>query len=119
MLAASGCGKGGPAQYAIHGQITYKGEPVPSGLIRFQPDKEAGNDWKSRATPILNGKYTLSSSNGVIGGPYEVIVFGHDGVPIEGSEGTNTMGTPLFDAYQQKVELPQSSTTLDIEVPAE
>ncbi len=117
VLAGTGCGFGGLPQYSINGEVTYGGEPIPSGVIRFQPDKEAGNDWKARVAEIHDGKYSIPSSSGVIGGAYLVIVFGHDGIPYEDSEGTNKMGKSLFEAFTKQVDLPRSSSTLDIDVP--
>ncbi|QDT67041.1 hypothetical protein [Calycomorphotria hydatis] len=118
ILACVGCGSDGPTQYAINGEISYGGKPVPAGIIRFQPDRNAGNDWKASVGEIHDGKYDIASSNGVIGGAYLIYVFGHDGVPFEDSEGTNPLGKPLFETHEQKADLQKASTTLDITIPA-
>jgi hypothetical protein len=39
LLAAAGCGSDGPKIVPISGVATYKGEPVPSLLLTFTPEK--------------------------------------------------------------------------------
>ena len=113
-----GCGKSGPKTYAVSGKVTFDGKPVPAGTIRFTPDAKAGNDGKSSVAKIKDGSYSISSSDGVIGGAYKIVIFGYDGVAFEGGEGTVAEGKPLFDGYEVQQELEQSSATLDFEVPA-
>ena len=118
MVAIVGCGNGGPTTYPASGKVTFDGKPVPVGTIRFTPDAEAGNDWKSAVGEIKNGKYSIARNGGVIGGPYEIVVFGYDGVAFEDGEGTNSQGKPLFAPYTVKQELEKEAATIDIDVPA-
>jgi hypothetical protein len=56
VVAASGCGNG---LLTLKGRVTYKGQPVPSTLVTFQPD-----DGSRRSTGLTddNGNFTLRYS---------------------------------------------------------
>jgi hypothetical protein len=92
------------------------GQPVKAGTIRFEP---AGTSIDPRATPetlILNGRYELSRSKGVAGGPYTVYILAGDGK----SQGELPYGNVLFPPYYvTKVDLPQEGGTRDFHIPAQ
>lgn len=69
--AVTGCGPAGPKRFHLEGKVTYGGEPVPSGLIRFEPDATRGNAGPVGYAAIQNGHYTTATagSKGSLEGP--------------------------------------------------
>jgi hypothetical protein len=58
LLAASGCNRSGLVE--VSGRLTYKGQPVPSTYVIFQPDDETKR--ASRGVTDDNGNFTLTNS---------------------------------------------------------
>ncbi len=114
-----GCDSGEQV-YQLSGTITYKGKPVPSGIIIFEPDSGQGNSGAPGRSKIEDGKYDTSSEEGygVVGGPHVVRIIGMDG----GSHGSSSaeVGLPnmLFPEYNVKEDLPKEDGVKDFEVPA-
>jgi hypothetical protein len=76
LPAAAGCG---PGLVTVTGRVTYKGEPVPSTLVTFQPD---GGGRPSHAVTDDNGNFTLKYSRqeaGVSRGRHTVFLTYHVG----------------------------------------
>jgi hypothetical protein len=72
LLAAGGCG--GPRLVKVTGKLTYKGEPVPSTLVTFQPD---GGSRASKGVTDDDGHFTLRYSRqeaGATRGPCTVFL---------------------------------------------
>lgn len=69
--AVAGCGPGGPQRFHLEGRVTYGGEPVPSGVIRFEPDSTKGNGGPVGHAAIKDGRYTTftAGSKGSLQGP--------------------------------------------------
>jgi len=69
--ALAGCGSGGPQRFHLEGKVTYGGETVPNGLIRFEPDFTKGNSGPVGYAAIKDGRYTTSTagSKGSLQGP--------------------------------------------------
>lgn len=44
LLLAEGCGKSGVERHNLSGQVTFRGKPLPAGLIVFEPDSRDGNE---------------------------------------------------------------------------
>ena len=116
-VGLSGCGESKLPQYSISGKITFDGKPVPTGSVKFEPVTEDGN-YKTTVVEYKDGSYSASGENGIFGGKYKIVVFGYDGVPYEGGEGTIDIGKELFPSYTMEKELEAKEQTLDIEVPA-
>lgn len=111
--AVAGCG-GEEKLYNVSGTVTYKGRPVPKGLIFFDPDSTKGTSGTQGFANILNGKYTTADQGrGVRGGAYTVRVSGFDGK--EANEAP--FGQPLFPEYTTNKDLPKADSELDIDVP--
>ena len=112
-LAFGGCG--GPTVYHVSGSVTHAGQPLPAGVIYFDPDYTNGNDGPQGYAHIKDGRYSTSAIGGagVLGGPYLARIEGFDGKP--GAE--LPLGRPLFTDFSQPVELPQSDTSLNFDVP--
>ena len=61
LLTLAGCGGGGPAEYAVTGTVTFDGQPVEKGEIRFLP---AGTQGTAYAGAIVNGKFECKVTEG-------------------------------------------------------
>lgn len=71
LLLFCGCGgPEGPEMVDISGTVTYQGEPIQDGAIRFVPAQGEQN----RVTPvqIKNGAYEASGDRGLAVGNYKV-----------------------------------------------
>lgn len=114
-VLVSGCARG-PTRYDVSGAVMHRGQPLPAGVIYFNPDVTRGNDGPQGYAIIKEGRYDTAGEGGkgVLGGPYTVRIEGFDGKP--GNE--LPLGKPLFTDYQQSLEFPRSETTQDFDVPA-
>lgn len=114
-----GCGGGGgPVTYPVSGTVTYNGKPVPTGSVSIIPNGAQDNKGPQAYASIKDGAFQTDPGKGHGGGAYIVKVIGLDGVPVQGGEGMDESGSPLFPEYQMSVDLPTSSHELNIEVPA-
>lgn len=115
----AGCNSGEQV-YQLSGTITYKGKPVPSGMIIFEPDSGQGNSGAPGRSKIEDGKYDTASQegHGIVGGPHVIRIIGMDG----GNKGSSSseVGLPnmLFPEYNAKVDLPKEDGVKDFEIPA-
>jgi hypothetical protein len=110
-IVAVGCG--GKKQHHVSGKILYGGEPLPAGVIWFDPAPK--NDAPQGYAIIKNGEYNTAQAGGrgVNGGAYTIRIEGFDGKP--GNE--LPMGKPLFTDFQQDFELPKADSKQNFEVP--
>jgi hypothetical protein len=116
LLAAAACGRSRVERYDVSGTVTYGGQPIPLGQIMFQPDTSQGNSGPAGVAKIENGRFdTRASDKGTVGGPHRIIITGYDGQIDLDHE--LPAGAALFDEFHGTVELPQASTTLNIDVP--
>jgi hypothetical protein len=115
-LLLAGCGTG-EELYQFSGAVTYKGKPVPTGQITFEPDVTKGNNGPSGYARIRDGRYDTSAEDGrgTKGGPHLVRILGQDGIV----RGELLSGMPLFREYSTSKDLPRESGTVDFEVPAQ
>jgi hypothetical protein len=113
-LLLAGCGRG-PTLYHVSGRVTYDGQPLPAGVIYFDPDVTRNHDGPQGYAVIKNGTYNTSArgGKGVVGGAYVARIEGFDGRP--GRE--LPLGTPLFTDFQKRRELPWASSEQDFTVP--
>ena len=115
-LLGVSCGRAdGPARYAVSGVVTYAGEPVPVGEMRFEPDPERGGTGPGGYARIQNGKFTTDRDWGAVGGPHVVRILagtGRNASPID------PFGDPLFRGeYRTTLDLPHGPMTCDIDIP--
>jgi hypothetical protein len=115
--ALVGCGNresGGLIE--CRGKVLFRGQPVPKGRIDFMPDVSQGSRGPAGYALIEAGEYsTARNGRGVAAGTQLVRLQGFNGVPLENEGGA--MGTPLFPAYQTKVEIVSGKSQYDFEVP--
>ena len=74
LVAAAGCGDGGPKLVPVEGRVTLEGKPVQDMLINFHP---VGNTYGTGANAMTDtdGRFTLMDSRGGTGaypGEYKV-----------------------------------------------
>ncbi|HEX3316290.1 MAG TPA: hypothetical protein VHR72_15435 [Gemmataceae bacterium] len=111
LLGAAGCG--GSSRVEVSGEVTFGGNPIPAGRIYFTPDTSKGNDGPQGFAEIKDGRFdTRDEGRGAKGGPTIVTVAGNNGAMGNGQ------GTPLFDEYPIKMDLPTESSTQKFDVPA-
>ena len=111
----SGCGgSGGPTRYSLEGAVTFDGQPIPTGEIRFEPDTSQDNSGPAGHAIIEDGRYVTSSGKGTVGGPHIVRIEGLDGK----ASGEMPYGNPLFEDYKVILDLPKEDTSHDFDVPA-
>jgi hypothetical protein len=77
LLALTGCGGSGhPPTVAVSGTVTFQGEPLTNGTVRFVPvDPQTGRPAEGIIGP--DGKFTLSTfspGDGVLAGDYGISI---------------------------------------------
>lgn len=108
----AGCADDG--KFAVSGSVTYKGQPVPSGEIRFTPDK--GNKGPMVLARIKDGKYVTAADKGIVGGAYQLRVSGYGAAGNAKDPSAPDFGRPLFSPYLQDVEFPMQDFEHDINI---
>jgi len=78
LLITTGCGPSGPRRFQLEGSVTFDGKPVPSGVIRFEPDASRGNRGPVGYAAIEDGRYTTATHGhkGALQGPLVVYMTG-------------------------------------------
>ena len=77
----SGCGQNGPERVVVSGKVTFQGEPLKSGEIRFMPTN--GADGSAEGALVTDGQYVANGRGGLPVGTYAVSIVTRDGrVPI-------------------------------------
>ena len=111
-----GC-QSGPRIYHVKGTVTYKGQPLPAGVIFFDPDIMKQNDGPQGYAFVKDGVYDTADKGGqgVVGRAYQVRIQGFDGKPGE----ELPMGRTLFTGFKQAVEFPLQNSTHDFQVPGD
>lgn len=119
MRVLIGISNDGPTRYTLSGKVIYNGQPVPSGLVVFEPDASKGNKGPQGFSEIKNGVYrTDKFGRGAVGGPLIVRISGYryNKIYVAEDEGTTKA---LFSDYITRIDLPEEATTFDFEVPAD
>lgn len=116
VLSLAGCAKKGPQRYDHWGKITYRGQPIPKGVINFDPDLGAGNDGPQGFAEIENGQFDTRKRPlcGPGSGKYVMQVFAADGVV--GPEAP--LGKPMFKSQVSiQADLEAKDGELDLVIP--
>jgi hypothetical protein len=114
LLPLAACSNKSPSRFDLWGTVTFKGRPVPAGLIAINPDLSKGNDGPQGLAEIRNGRFdTRHLAKGAPSGPVILLIDGFDGVP----QPEAPYGKPLFLGYKRTMELPREPTEKNIEVP--
>ena len=108
----SGCmRRAGPTRHTVSGTVTFRGQPVPTGTIAFEPDARQGNRGPAGYADIVNGQFRTHL--GAISGPHLVRISGASGPAVD-----ETKDTALFREYTTTCELPKGPATLHFDVTA-
>ena len=99
---ASGSGASAPL-VSVKGKVTYKGRPLTSGVVRFQPD-----GYGRAATGRLqsDGSYTLGTNkegDGVIAGEHQVTIGGFD-KPLANDRALKKYGVARTSGFTREVD---------------
>jgi hypothetical protein len=75
VLVLGVCGCGGAKPIKVKGTVTFDGQPLPNGLVKFIPTAERGRE----ATGVTDDKgifqlETFSSADGALPGDYKITV---------------------------------------------
>lgn len=115
-LPLAGCGPGGVKRFHLEGKATFDGQPVPNGMIRFEPDSTKGNTGPVGYAAIKDGYYTTATngSKGSLKGP---IVAYMTGGPAPDPK--DELPKMWFTDYRTTLTLEPTRgvTTFDIDVP--
>lgn len=113
LLGCGGEAEDAPERYQISGTVTYDGQPIPKGIIKFTPDAGKGNTGPQGKARIVDGEYSTAEEGGagVVGGPYKITVQGYDGNADPDKE--LPLGEPLFKEHRIDKELPSIRDDLE------
>ena len=81
LIPCWGCGSAGgavPSLIPVKGRVTYKGQPVTKGIVRFEPDgygRMASGQLRSDGSFVLT---TLQEGDGVVAGEHRVTIEGFE-----------------------------------------
>jgi hypothetical protein len=99
LVAGSGCGGGSGTMATlipVKGKVTYKGQPLTKGIVRFEPDgygRPATGELQADGTFVLT---TLQKGDGVVAGEHKVSI-------------TDTGSNPRKELVPKKYTAPNSS----------
>jgi hypothetical protein len=108
LTSLVGCGGGsdeGPQRFDVSGSVKFDGQPVPTGMIYFDPAE--GNSGPQGFAAIVDGEFDTSSGKGTVGGAHTARI-----------EGADSTGKPIFVPHFEEVALPKSASTQAFEIPA-
>ena len=111
----AGCG-GEEKLYDVSGTITFNGQPIPKGLIFFDPDPSKGTPGTQGFAEIENGKFDTAAAGkgrGIRGGAYIIRISGFDGKVAPEAP----FGQYLFPEHELTRDLPAQNQTFDFDVP--
>jgi hypothetical protein len=73
LAALAGCGEQPVERAAVHGRVTYRGEPIQDGTIVFSPiDRGENEPSESTGGKIADGAYALDGAKGPLVGAHRV-----------------------------------------------
>ena len=120
VASLAGCGKNGVERVTISGKVTFRGQPVPSGIISFTPDAKKGNRGPQGVAKIADGHYTTNDhGKGSVRGPQlvEIRGYGGSGGPGRGDSLPFSSGQRLFSPFFTEADVKDGSVVLDFDVP--
>lgn len=116
LTALCGCGKSDSQRVAVWGDVTWKGKPVPAGVVYFNPDAKKGNKGPQGFALIKGGHYDSrdEKSKGCVTGPLVAVVQGCSGNGISGSF---PYGRPLFAPHEISLDVAVEGGQVDLAIP--
>ena len=120
IALVAGCGNGmNGSSFNVSGAVTYDGQPVPVGYIKFIPKGDGATGFAS----IRDGKYDTSigkKKRGIEAGEYTIRLDGFDGVPVADPDDPDELfgqGKQLFSRHTIEQTFPAKDQELNIDVP--
>jgi hypothetical protein len=118
LCLGSGCSAEKFPRYRVSGKATWAGQPIPAGMIYFEPDFSQGNQGPAGRATIKDGVYdTAISGKGVVRGLHWIRIDGFDPARSKSDDGI-VQTTPLFETYETTLDLPAAPSEHDFDVPA-
>ena len=116
LAFSSGCSEKDTGRVAVWGDVTWKGQPVPSGVVYFSPDTKKGNKGPQGYALIKAGAYDSRGelSKGCVTGPVMVSIQGCDG---QGIVPGKPYGRSLFASHETSLDIPAEGGQIDLTVP--
>lgn len=116
ILFAAGCARSGPETFHVSGMVTYQDQPLPAGVIYFDPDVTKGHDGPQGFARIKDGKFDtrIPPAKPVTAGPHIVRISGFNGKP----QNELPLGLPIFPEYSLKLEMPREDSEHTLTVPS-
>ena len=116
LAASAGCGQSGVPRNAVWGSVTWKGQPVPRGVIYISPDTKKGNSGPQGYALIKDGHYDTRDklSKGCSAGPQIAVVQGCDG---QGIGPGRPYGNSLFVPFEIPIEVAPDGSQADLTIP--
>jgi hypothetical protein len=116
QLAGCGASDNLPRE-AVSGAVAVEGKPLKSGLITFLPNEP--NTPTQGGTLVLEGKYSIPKTQGLVPGKYRVVITSPEDKPEVIVDKTNNMpGMPPVPAKEVIPKQYNSESLLTAEVTA-
>ena len=112
----AGCGKDGPSRLDVWGTITWKGQPIRSGVIFFEPNTTKGNKGPQGFALIKEGNFDsrYERSKGCISGPHIATIQAGDGQNITSGR---PYGNSLFASHNLAIDIPPDGGEINLQIP--
>jgi hypothetical protein len=117
VLLLTGCNQDTVNRVDLSGNVIWKGQKVPAGVVTFSPDVRKGNSGPQGVAAIVDGRYDTRSGGGraPVPGAVNVNVAGFDGLDVNEE---SPYGNKLFERQTISIDVPTGSDTeLDLIVP--
>lgn len=105
---------GQPQRSVVRGTVTYKGQPVKAGMIRFSPVGAGESPRRIVAAQIKDGRYAVRSDWSSEGGTFRVTISGFNGIPTQRGPVMDPLGDRLFPDVTRSATLPRSDCEYDV-----
>lgn len=104
VLPLLGCGRDGPPRVVVTGTVTYQGQPIEEGEIRFYP--KPGTETPMSGSYIKQGRYEANGLGGVPVGDFRVEILAFAGRKTDGDLEKQTVGRQFLPAkYNESSQL--------------
>lgn len=114
LAVCNGCRRTGPERVIVSGTVSYRGEPIPKGTIRFIPGRN--QQIPSAVARILDGKYSAGANGGVCVGNYRIEIEAHRTDPRYQTSATPTEAEAELPTQQYLPEKYNRQTQLEIAI---
>jgi hypothetical protein len=117
LILCQGCGGGGVDRVDVSGAVTWKGQPVPMGLVFFTPGTAKGNRGPQGFALIKDGRFDtrFEKSKGTVTGPHTVMINACSGQDINRMK---PYGSDMFvEQPTLQIEIPEKGGEINLVIP--